>query len=201
MPQDLSAVAWPVRTERLSLRPATADDLPALFEFRRIPEVAQWLPTLPTDRDAFVERLSDPDRLAVTLVLELDGRVIGDLYLSLGSPWAQAEVADLAENTQAEIGWVVSPDHSGRGHATEAARGLLRICFEDLGLRRVRALCFADNTASWRIMEKIGMRREEYNVADSLHRSGRWLDGLGYALLADEWRAARDDACGGGSRG
>ena len=188
MPQDLSPVAWPVRTARLTIRPSTVDDLPALFEIRRRPEVSEWLPTLPTDRDAFVERLSDPDRLSVTLALERDGELIGDLYLHVSDPWAQAEVVEQAKGTQAEIGWVVAPEHGGRGLATEAAAELLRISFGDLGLRRVVALCFADNVASWRIMEKLGMRREAHNVAESLHRSGRWLDGLGYALLADEWR-------------
>lgn len=189
MPQDLSAVDWPVHTARMAIRPCTVDDLPALFEIRRRPEVSEWLPTLPTDRDAFVERLSDPDRLAVTLALELDGELIGDLYLSIGEPWAQAEVAEQAKGTQAELGWIIAPEHAGRGLATEAAAELMRICFEDLGLRRVVALCFADNVASWRIMEKLGMRREEHSVAESLHRSGRWLDGMGYGLLADEWRA------------
>jgi RimJ/RimL family protein N-acetyltransferase len=191
MPQDLSVVPWPVRTERLTIRPATLADLPALFEIRRRPEVSEWLPTLPTDRDAFVERLGDPERLAVTLALELDGELVGDLYLAIGSPWAQAEVAERARDTQAEVGWVLAPEHSGRGHATEAAEALLAICFDHLGLRRVKALCFADNTASWRIMEKLGMRREEYAVAESLHRSGRWLDGVSYAILAEEWRRPR----------
>lgn len=189
MPQDLGPVAWPVHTARLTIRPCTVEDLPALFEIRRRPEVAEWLPTLPTDRDAFVERLSDPERLAVTLALELDGELIGDLYLNIGEPWAQAEVADQVKGTQAELGWVVVPEHGGRGLATEAAAELMRICFEELGLRRVVALCFADNVASWRIMEKLGMRREEHSLAESLHRSGRWLDGMRYALLADEWRA------------
>ena len=128
----------------------------------------------------------------MTLALELGhgehAVLIGDLYLAIGSPWSQIEVAGHAENTQAEIGWVLSPEHAGRGLATEGGAELLRICFEDLGLRRVKAVAFADNLASWRIMEKLGMRREEYNVAESLHRSGRWLDGLGYAILADEWR-------------
>jgi RimJ/RimL family protein N-acetyltransferase len=55
----------------------------------------------------------------------------------------------------------------------------------------VTALCFADNDASWRLMERIGMRREQHTVAESLHRDGAWLDGYGYALLADEWRAER----------
>jgi RimJ/RimL family protein N-acetyltransferase len=40
-------------------------------------------------------------------------------------------------------------------------------------------------------MERIGMRREAHNVRDSLHRTRGWLDGLGYALLAEEWRAVR----------
>lgn len=187
MPQDLSAVPWPVRTDRLTIRPATVDDLPLLFEIRRRPEVSQWLPTLPTDRDAFVERLGDPELLAVTLVLEMGGELIGDLYLSIGHPWAQAEVADRARGTQASLGWVVAPEHAGRGIATEAAAELMRICFEDLGLRRVTAECFADNVASWRVMERLGMRREEHAVRDSLHRSGEWLDGVRYALLAEEW--------------
>ena len=191
MPQDLSAVPWPIRTERLLIRPSTREDLPLLYEIRRRPEVSEWLPTLPTDRDAFVERLADPDRLAVTLALEHEGTLIGDLYLAISSPWAQVEVAEQAANTQAEIGWVVTPELGGQGLATEAGRALLEICFTHLGLRRVRALCFADNVASWRIMEKLGMRREEHNVAESLHRSGRWLDGLGYAILADEWRAGQ----------
>jgi RimJ/RimL family protein N-acetyltransferase len=66
----------------------------------------------------------------------------------------------------------------------------LRVCFEDLGVHRVVAGCFVDNEASWRLMERIGMRRESHTVRDGLHRSGQWLDGYTYALLADEWAAA-----------
>lgn len=62
---------------------------------------------------------------------------------------------------------------------------------EDLRLRRVTANCFADNEASWRLMERVGMRRELHTVRESLHRTGEWLDGLGYALLADEWSSGR----------
>ena len=62
------------------------------------------------------------------------------------------------------------------GYATEAVEAALRICFEDLGLRRVTASCFTANTASYRLMERVGMRREGRTVKDALHPSGKWMD-------------------------
>ncbi len=88
---------------------------------------------------------------------------------------------------QAELGWVLDPAHSGHGYATEAVRELLRYSFQVLGVRRVVANCFLDNGTSWRLMERVGMRRETTAFASSLHRSGRWLDTVAYALLEDEW--------------
>jgi RimJ/RimL family protein N-acetyltransferase len=120
--------------------------------------------------------------------MELKGVVIGDLMLSIKDAWAQSEIADQARGVQAELGWCLSPEHGGHGYATEAVRELMRICFDELGLRRVKADCFADNEASWRLMERVGMRRELHTIRESLHRSGDWLDGFGYALLAEEWR-------------
>ena len=74
-------VAWPVHTRRLTLRPATAEDAAATWEFRRLPEVSRWLTqntgTLTEYRDQFL----DSDSLTKTLVVELDGHVIGDLML------------------------------------------------------------------------------------------------------------------------
>lgn len=55
--------------------------------------------------------------------------------------------------------------------------------------RRVTANCFDDNKASWRLMERVGMRRQIDAVRESLHRSGEWLGIVGNASLAEEWRA------------
>jgi len=55
----------------------------------------------------------------------------------------------------------------------------------------VTAGCFAANEPSWQLMERLGMHREVHTVRESQHRSGAWLDGLGDALLVDEWRASR----------
>ena len=99
------------------------------------------------------------------------------------------DTADRA-GEEAEIGWCLSPAHQGHGYVTEAATELVRICFEDLGVRRITAAAFADNLPSLRIMERLGMRQESHGVRDSLHRDLGWVDGVVYALLADEWRAA-----------
>ncbi len=183
----LDRVSWPLRTARLALRPATGDDLRALFDIHSLPEVGYWETEQPTSYAAFVLRSGERGQLARTLAIDLEGVVIGDLYLRVSDAWSQEDTADRA-GEEAEIGWCVSPAHQGRGHATEAAGELVRACFEDLGVRRVTAAAFAANHPSLRIMERLGMRRESYNVRDSLHRDLGWVDGVGYALLAEEWR-------------
>jgi RimJ/RimL family protein N-acetyltransferase len=181
----------PVRTERLLLRAATPADAETTWTFRRLPEVAEWITERPADLEAYRATFTDPDRLATTLVVEHEGEVVGDLMLRREDAWAQKEVAEAAHAAQAELGWVLDPRFTGRGFATEAVRELVRLCFEDLGVRRVVAYCFSDNEASWRLMERLGMRRETHAVKESLHRSGKWLDSYGYALLAEEWSASR----------
>ena len=188
MPSLADDVRWPLRTSRLLLRPAGAADLEATWRFRRLEPVGRWLSRAPSSLDEYGERFTDPAFMAKALVVEHEGEVIGDLMVAVGDAWAQAEVADRARGVEADLGWAFHPDVGGRGLATEAVREVLRLCFEDLGVRRVTAACFAANEPSWRLMERVGMRRETHTVRESLHRSGGWLDGYGYALLADEWR-------------
>ena len=180
MPPSLPEIDWPVRTERLSLRPAVPEDLRAVYEIRSLPEVAQWMPDLPTSYDAWVLAQGQRDAIGRMLVVLLDEVVIGHLYLHVEDAWSQVEVKEQATRSQAEVGWAFDPAHQGRGYATEAVQEALRICFEDLGVRRVVALAFADNAPSLRVMEKVGMRREL-----------GWLDGVSYGLLAEEWLSSR----------
>jgi RimJ/RimL family protein N-acetyltransferase len=181
---------WPRRTARLSLSPAVEGDLEALWQIRRQEPVGEWMSASSTEWDGFLEKAGKPGWLGETLTVRRDDAIIGDLMLKVEDAWAQDEVKEQAVGVQAELGWCFDPAVAGNGYATEAARELIRIAFADLGLRRVTALCFAANEASWRVMERVGMRREAHNVRESLHRSGAWLDGLAYALLADEWRDA-----------
>jgi len=183
----LDKIVWPVRTDRLSLRRATADDADTIWSWRRLEEVSRWLTFWCTDRDEFAAKHLTAARLGRTLLIERDGAAVGELMLRITDAWAQAEVADHGKGLQAELGWVLAPQHTGHGYATEIVEAALRLCFVDLGMRRVFADCFADNTASWRLMERVGMRRELHSVGESLHRDGTWRDGYGYAILAGEW--------------
>ena len=89
-----------------------------------------------------------------------------------------------------EIGWVISSGHQGRGYATEAARALMDFAFNKLRCHRVVATCQPENAASWRVMERLGMRREAH-FRQALHqKNGMWWDEYFYALLADEYRQA-----------
>ncbi len=96
------------------------------------------------------------------------------------------------EHRTGEIGFVVKPAEQGRGYATEMAAEMMRLGFEDLGLRRVIGRLDARNTASARVLEHLGMRREALLVENEWVK-GEWCSELDYALLADEW-ASRSGA-------
>jgi RimJ/RimL family protein N-acetyltransferase len=199
MSHPLDTLEWPARTRRLLLRRATPDDLDATWAYRRLPAVNDWLGAGTETYDAYRERYSRDKRLADLLIVERDGRVIGDLMLKVEDAWAQEEVAGQARCVQGEAGWAFDPAAGGKGYATEAVRALIGLCFGPLGLRRLHADCFFDNEPSWRLMERLGMRRELHSVKESLHRKKGWLDGLSYALLAEEWNVGPDGGAVGRS--
>jgi RimJ/RimL family protein N-acetyltransferase len=186
-----SVLELPLHTQHLTLRPATADDADPTWKYRRLESVNEWLTGCPADLVGYRTLFSEPARLATTVIVTLGhgpaAPVIGDFIVRREDAWAQLEVADQARDLQAELGWVLDPAHTRHGYATEAVRELLRHCFQNLGLRRVTAACFLDNDVSWQLMERVGMRRELHALRGSLHRSGRWLDTVGYALLEEEW--------------
>src|SRR6478672_322102 len=85
-----------------------------------------------------------------------------DFVLRVDDAWAQKEVAD--RRARSRRSGVLEPAYTGHGYATEAVRALLRLALEDLGLCRVVANAFAENTSSCRLMGRVGMRREAHAV-------------------------------------
>ena len=89
-------------------------------------EVYDWIATAPADDEAFTAYFKDPHRLSVTLAVEHEGVVIGDLYLHIEDPWAQTEVKEAARGVQADIGWVLDPSYGGRGLVSCAGISLVK---------------------------------------------------------------------------
>lgn len=184
---DLTTLEWPSRTPRLVLRPGLPEDAAAVWPWFRRPEVQEWTTTLSATLEDHQQWWDST--LESCLVGLRDGEIVASGKLERQDAWSQADTRDQAAGQQAEIGWVLDPSIHGRGFGTEFAAALLDLAFDGLGVRRVEASCFADNLASRRVMEKIGLRLEGTFREDSLHRSGRWLDGMTYALLASEYGA------------
>lgn len=93
-----------------------------------------------------------------------------------------------AQHRGGEIGYVINPDHQGRGYATEACRVLLRLGFDELGLHRITARVDRRNEPSAHVLRRLGMRQEAHLVQNEWFK-GDWSDELDFAMLEDEWRA------------
>lgn len=193
----IAEVTWPHRTERLLLRRVREDDVDRLLEFRNRREVYRWL--LKTEvqpiefRAAWLRTLTDERDLSS--VAELDGTVIGTASLSIRDGLGQDRHEAMVD-AEADIGYLLDPAYAGQGYGTEIARALLHIAFDVVGVHRATAGCYADNLGSVRILEKVGMRREQYGVKDSWHTELGWIDGATYGMLAEEWATAAAAAPG-----
>jgi RimJ/RimL family protein N-acetyltransferase len=185
------APTYPIETERLVLRPIDPiTDVDAIHAYRSLPEVCRYVPFEPQSRQEVAERLADPERvrssidapgqaLDLAIVLRETGAVVGDVLLM----WR--------DETNAEIGYVVHPDHVGRGIATEAAAPMLRFAFDPvhgLGLHRVTARIDQRNPASAAVLRKLGMRQEAVLVENEWFK-GEWSTEVDFAILDREWAA------------
>ena len=171
-----------IETSRLCLRAMAASDWPVILAYMSDPRVTAFLPEGIFDEQAaraFAFKQSGEDREAVAVVEKASGQMIGHMPYHA---WFQPRTF--------EIGWALGQAHHGKGYATEAGRALVAHAFESLGAHRVIATCQPENTASWRVAEKLGLRREGHFRAALYRAPGIWWDEYFYALLADEYAAA-----------
>ena len=131
----------------------------------------------------YIQKQLGDDATDFALIRLADNQLIGHMVFH---PW-------FAPRTY-EIGWIVHPAYQRRGYASEAALALLRYGFEEMDLHRIIATCQPENPASYRVMEKIGMRREGHFRQCIDRGNDTWWDEYFYALLADEWQE-RNTAC------
>ena len=120
----------------------------------------------------------------LAVVLKLTRRLIGSCGIRQ-RPQVSYGVSSPAE---ADIGYELDASHWGQGYATEAVRAILAFGFGELKLHRVWSFCLAENEASWRVMERAGLRREGL-LRDNVWLRGRWWDTVVYGILEQEWAA------------
>jgi len=176
-----------IDTERLIVRRMEDRDVGDCVECYSHPELRRF-----SSRDAFTEEEArelvafhqslaagtEREWLKLAVELKAERKMIGDVCIKVLS----------SKDKQGEIGWFFNPQYHKQGFATEAARALVMFGFTTLRLHRLTARCYVENTQSFRLMERLGMRREAL-FREVMLLKGSWHDQFAYAILKDEWVA------------
>lgn len=186
----------PLESERLVIRAYELDDIPEVVETIRSnrEQLQPWMPWAadeawsPAHAGKFICEqiiaLQDPKAFAAVGLGVFD-RATGEFLGGSG-------VHDVRRDTAScETGYWIRADRRGRGYAGEACARAISWALgpqpAGLGLRRVRAFCSKDNTASVRVLEKLGLRKELHQRLDYHVPHYGVTDRLGFGVLADEW--------------
>lgn len=162
------------------------------------PWLQQWEATLPGgsgrwDVRGSVRGLLDQaaEGTAMPFVLIVDGRIVGQLTVSS---------IQYGAVSSATLGYWVASEYAGRGIAPTAVALATDHCFGELGLHRMEICIRPENTASLRVVEKLGFRYEGRRIR-YIHIDGDWRDHDCFALVREEvpmgvlarWRAGEVD--------
>ena len=155
-------ITLPIRTERLILRRFESRDLDAFHGYHAMPETARFLPGPAKTYTESMERVAK----YANFVFEKEGDWVCLAIEEKGSAGLLGEVVLkwLPGRGQAEVGWTLAPEARGKGYATEAAEGVLKLGFEELRFHRIEA-----------------------RLVDRWHYKGQWATELVYSILEKEW--------------
>ena len=180
-------------TPRLILRKFTAADFDAVHAYASRADNTTfmlWEPNSEEQTRAFIElAIAKADEnpcvnFQYAAILKDSGKLIGACNIA-------------ASGDEAEIGWILHRDYWNLGLGSEMGKALLAFGFDDLKLRRICAHCDAENIGSYRVMEKIGMRREGVFIEsrpNSKNPHKKYGDEPSYAILASEWETGKEIA-------
>lgn len=173
-----------IKTERLILRELREDDIDAYFAMQSHPEVMRYERDSMTEEEAREKlRLAMADaqeeprkRYYFAVTIPPDDALLGIVAVRIN--WEQVR--------EWEVGWTIAPHCWGQGYASEAGRALIQMAFTQLNAHRVVAFCHAGNTASFRVMEKLGMTREG-QTRETRWLHNQWNDEFIYSMLDREF--------------
>ena len=174
-----------LETQRLIIRPFELADAEVFSAYRSDSNVARyqgWEAPYPLEKAIeFIQNMQQwqpamlGEWLQLAMVRKDTGQMIGDCAFYI-----------LKDGMQAEIGMTLARDAQGYGYGREATLKLLAYLFDELKMRRVRANCDPRNVPSWRVLERVGMRREAHMLRSTWIK-GEWTDDYWYAMLLEEW--------------
>ncbi|PRO39647.1 GNAT family N-acetyltransferase [Bacillus sp. LLTC93] len=165
-------------TERCLIRPFTEDDWQDVYVYTSNAAVMKYIPEgvfSKEDSKKFVKHHSGESAKHFAVVLKEGDILVGHMAFH----------QYFGDHTY-EIGWVFNPKYQNKGYASEAAYSLLNHGFKTMNLHRIIATCQPENIPSWRVMEKLGMRREGY-FKKCIPQGNEWWDEFYYAILQEEW--------------
>ena len=173
----------PLESARLVLRRLAADDAAALAEYRNDPEVARyqsWESFSVEEAASLIQSACETPTpgiwFQIAFALRDSGALVGDVGLKVHE----------SEPRHATIGITLSPEYQHRGLAAEGLSCLFDHLFTKTEVRRIVGDTDPENVPSWRLLERLGMRREGHLRAN-LWFKGRWADSYVYAILREEW--------------
>lgn len=173
-----------ILTDRLVIRTFKPNDWQDLYEYLSDEEVVKFEPYDVFSENQAIEeatrRSQDKSFYAVCLKEQDHLKLIGNLYFAKG------------EFDTWELGYVFNSKYQGQGYATESAKALLEYAFTHLGARRILAHCSPQNASSWKLLERLHMRREGVFLQNIYFKRDHndepiWLDSYQYAILKTEW--------------
>lgn len=176
-----SAVDLRLETARLVLRRLVRDDAPVALAHEQDRSMMRWIRD-PQPPAAMQERIqamygawtgADAEWLTLAVAPKTSPTMVGIVVCRVTQ----------AGNEAMEIGYRLHPSVHRRGYAFEACSRLIDHLFDVVALHKVVAHCVVENEASWRLMEKLGMRREGV-FRDHTRLDGAWRDACFYGLLA-----------------
>lgn len=142
-----------LETERLVIRRFTDSDVADIFRMRSDEEIMRFIgdthdsPEASADWMKLISRPLDSEGVGYRALEERDsGAVVGWCGL-----WR------LTETGETEVGYAITRSRWGKGYATEAAFAVVDNAFRDLGFEEIVAVAYPENSASIRVMEKLGM--------------------------------------------
>lgn len=173
-------------TPRLQLREFEEADWEAVLAYQSDPRYLRYYPwterTEPDVRQFVDEFVQDRyvalrRRFQLAVTLRESGTLIGNCGIRITDP----------EQREGSLGYELDPRCWGNGYATEAARQMVRFAFTELRLQRVWATCVAENLASARVLERLGMRLDETFQMKEYFK-GRWWEQRRIAILEHKRR-------------